>query len=131
VEALATYGLEVGLAFQIRDDVLGIWGESGTTGKPAGDLRRRKKTLPSLYALSRAGDEDKAHLRHLFAVEEPSETDVAEALAALERTGARAHCEKMVARYSAAARGRLAALPPSDARAALDALVAQLEVRAF
>jgi geranylgeranyl diphosphate synthase type I len=128
-EALANYGLQLGLAFQIRDDILGIWGEVGTTGKPAGDVRRRKKTLPSLYALTRANTEDEAHLRHLFALEEPSEGDVAAALAVLERTGARSHCEKMVSRYSAAARNNLLELPPSEAREALLALADQLESR--
>jgi geranylgeranyl diphosphate synthase type I len=129
VEGLAGYGLQLGLAFQIRDDVLGIWGESGTTGKPAGDLRRRKKTLPSLYALSRANEEDEARLRHLFAVEEPSDADVTAALEALEHTNARGHCERMVARYSAAARDLLSAIAPSAAREALIALADQLETR--
>jgi geranylgeranyl diphosphate synthase type I len=53
VTALAQYGHQLGMGFQIRDDVLGIWGEAEATGKPAGDLYRRKKTLPTLYALSR------------------------------------------------------------------------------
>ncbi|MGW4474134.1 polyprenyl synthetase family protein [Nonomuraea sp. NPDC004354] len=46
-------GLELGLAFQMVDDVLGIWGDPAHTGKPVfGDLRRRKKTLPVLAALA-------------------------------------------------------------------------------
>ncbi len=46
------YGRDLGLAFQIRDDILGIWGEPAITGKPRGDdLRARKKTLPVLFAL--------------------------------------------------------------------------------
>jgi geranylgeranyl diphosphate synthase type I len=129
VEAMETFGFELGMGFQILDDILGIWGDAETTGKPANDLRRCKKTLPSLYALSRADEADRAPLRHLFSSVEPAESDAAAALAALDRTGARRHCEQMVARYSATARGQLAVLPESDARAALEALVDQLETR--
>ena len=47
VEALAEFGRHLGIAFQAIDDVLGIWGEPGVTGKPVGnDLRQHKKTLP-------------------------------------------------------------------------------------
>ena len=130
-EALATYGFELGMAFQIRDDVLGIWGDAGTTGKPAGDLRRRKKTLPTLYALSRAEGDDEAALRDLFAADEPSDREVSRAMAALDRTGARAHCERMVGRYSSTARAQLEALPRSVAREALLALIQQLESRDY
>lgn len=52
-EALYRFGFNIGLAFQIRDDVLGIWGDPSVTGKAAGnDLLRQKKSLPLLYALS-------------------------------------------------------------------------------
>jgi geranylgeranyl diphosphate synthase type I len=53
VTALSTYGEEMGLAFQLVDDLLGIWGETAVTGKPVGaDLRARKKSLPITYALT-------------------------------------------------------------------------------
>ena len=55
VEALRTFGAEVGLAFQLVDDVLGIWGDPAVTGKPVlSDLRARKKSLPVAYALGQA-----------------------------------------------------------------------------
>ncbi|HEX2517315.1 MAG TPA: polyprenyl synthetase family protein [Chloroflexota bacterium] len=129
VAALAQYGHQLGMGFQIRDDILGIWGAAETTGKPAGDLYRHKKTLPSLYALSRTEGEDRAALRHLFATERPEAEDVSSALAALERTGARRHCEQLVPRYSAAAREHLEPLPESEARQALLALTYQLDSR--
>jgi geranylgeranyl diphosphate synthase type I len=51
--ALATFGHELGLAFQLVDDLLGIWGATSTTGKPVGaDLRARKKSLPVVAAMS-------------------------------------------------------------------------------
>lgn len=56
VDALALYGHQVGLAFQLIDDVLGIWGDPVVTGKPIhSDLRARKKTLPISYALNQGG----------------------------------------------------------------------------
>jgi geranylgeranyl diphosphate synthase type I len=51
--ALQTFGQEIGLAFQIQDDVLGIWGDPSVTGKAAGnDVLRKKKSLPMLHALN-------------------------------------------------------------------------------
>ena len=129
--ALDHFGVELGLGFQIRDDVLGIWGSSETTGKPAGDLRRRKKTLPSMYALSRCAESERVALGRLYIGPVPDERAVEDALALLDRHGAREHCERMVARHSDAARVHLVALPESPARAALEALVAQLETREY
>lgn len=52
-DALYRFGRHLGLAFQIQDDILGIWGDPAVTGKAAGnDILRRKKSLPLLYALS-------------------------------------------------------------------------------
>ena len=129
--ALERFGADLGMGFQIQDDVLGIWGRTETTGKPAGDLRRRKKTLPSLYAFSRSPADERGAFARLFAAPEPDERAVEDVLEVLERHGARHHCEKMVARYSAAARERLSVLAASAARTALEALVDQLETREF
>ena len=53
VQALQRFGQEIGLAFQIQDDVLGIWGDPAVTGKAAGnDVLRKKKSLPILHALN-------------------------------------------------------------------------------
>jgi geranylgeranyl diphosphate synthase type I len=127
--ALARYGHLLGMAFQIRDDVLGIWGRSETTGKPAGDLYRKKKSLPSLYALSRAEGRHEAALRDLFGADPPGDAEVQRALAALDATGARRHCEQMVVHYSSGAQTHLSTLPPSPARDALEALTLQLQHR--
>lgn len=55
VERLARFGRHLGLAFQMQDDILGIWGDPSVTGKPSGDdLLCRKKTLPTLLGLTRS-----------------------------------------------------------------------------
>jgi geranylgeranyl diphosphate synthase type I len=52
-EAIQQFGQAIGLAFQIQDDLLGIWGDPAVTGKAAGnDILRKKKSLPLLYALN-------------------------------------------------------------------------------
>jgi geranylgeranyl diphosphate synthase type I len=56
VGALVTFGAQLGIAFQLVDDILGIWGDPAVTGKPVhSDLRARKKTLPVTYALTHGG----------------------------------------------------------------------------
>lgn len=55
IKTLSDYGHHLGLAFQIRDDILGIWGKTAITGKPTeDDLRSRKKTLPILFGLNQS-----------------------------------------------------------------------------
>jgi geranylgeranyl diphosphate synthase type I len=66
VGALRDYGRHLGLAFQAVDDLLGIWGDPETTGKPAGsDLRTRKKSMPVVSALA-AGGAEADELRELI-----------------------------------------------------------------
>jgi len=84
-EHLHAFGHHLGLAFQIQDDILGIWGDPRETGKPVGaDLLRRKKTLPILHGLERSEP-----LARLLAQEELSAADVAQAVGLLEETGSR------------------------------------------
>jgi geranylgeranyl diphosphate synthase, type I len=62
----------IGLAFQIRDDVLGIWGDTAQTGKSAvNDLRKKKKTLPVIYTLAKAAGERGEKLRGYYASTQP------------------------------------------------------------
>jgi len=84
-----SFGWALGLAFQLNDDLLGIWGPTQTTGKEPSDVAHRKKTLPVIYAWERATSEDRDRLATLFSEAEPSTADVEEIVAILERTGAR------------------------------------------
>ncbi|MEU1404607.1 polyprenyl synthetase family protein [Streptomyces sp. NPDC005728] len=122
VAALDRAGRHLGIAFQLVDDVLGIWGDPAVTGKPAGgDLRERKKTFPVLAALgSPAG-------RHLPALlDSPGRT--AEAAALVEEAGGRTAALAEARAQTAAARELLAQLPPAagaadELRRLLDFLV--------
>ena len=83
------FGWALGLAFQINDDLLGIWGQEQKTGKVPTDVARHKKTLPVLYAFEHADAADRERLTALYALPEPGEAEIAEVVAILERTGAR------------------------------------------
>ncbi len=82
------FGWALGLAFQLNDDVLGIWGQEQATGKEPSDLAKHKKTLPVIYALEHADAPDRARLEALYAQPDPSPAEISEAMAILERTGA-------------------------------------------
>jgi geranylgeranyl diphosphate synthase type I len=114
------FGRELGLAFQIQDDVLGIWGDPKITGKPAGnDLRNHKKSLPVAYALDRSAD-----LRRLYA---QSEVDVAAVLIELDRAGARDYAERLAAQHHQQALSALEATQQDNAATqALNELANQL-----
>ncbi|MDQ2964415.1 MAG: polyprenyl synthetase family protein [Chloroflexota bacterium] len=83
------FGWALGLAFQLNDDLLGIWGAEQATGKEPSDVARKKKTLPVIYAFEHAGPDDRDRLRALYAKDKPSGADIAEMIAILERSGAR------------------------------------------
>ena len=89
IDAYRGFGWSLGIAFQLNDDLLGIWGDEQATGKEPSDLAKHKKTLPVIYALERASDDDRARLRALLADPEPDPPALAEARAILERCGAR------------------------------------------
>jgi geranylgeranyl diphosphate synthase type I len=118
VTALAAYGAEIGLAFQLSDDLLGIWGDPQATGKPAGsDLRARKKTLPIVAALTSnttAGD----RLADVLAGHSPlSETDLREATRLVDQAGGRAWAERQAQHHLNAAERLLTSTPmPADVR---------------
>jgi geranylgeranyl diphosphate synthase type I len=93
------FGWALGLAFQINDDLLGIWGAEQATGKEPSDVAHRKKTLPVIYAAEHAGPEDRARLLELYTHMDPSEAEVAEIVQILERVGARDYTRDQARRY--------------------------------
>ncbi|MFI9269487.1 family 2 encapsulin nanocompartment cargo protein polyprenyl transferase [Kitasatospora sp. NPDC052896] len=102
-DAMDAFGREIGLAFQLIDDLIGIWGDPAVTGKPAGaDLLARKKSLPVVAALC-SGTGAGAELAELYALERPlADVEVRRAADAVDRAGGRAwaqgaSCERMAA----------------------------------
>ena len=114
VRALSTYGAELGLAFQLVDDLLGIWGDAATTGKPVGsDLRARKKSLPVAFALTDSGPASAALARWLATEGPDGDDDIARAAELVELAGGRAWAAEEATR-------RLALAESALAQAALD-----------
>lgn len=109
VDALTEFGRRVGLAFQIWDDVLGIWGNAEETGKPSGDdLRAGKKSYPVVLALERASAEEQERLLALLADDEMDDESVQRACDLLERLGAREETERAALAHADAAVASLA-----------------------
>lgn len=109
-EVIARYrrfGWSLGIAFQLNDDLLGIWGEEHRTGKVPTDLARHKKTLPVLYAFEHAAPGDRRRLAELHARPGPSDAEIAEIVAILERGGADAFTRSEARRHRDAALAEL------------------------
>jgi len=119
------FGWALGLAFQLNDDLLGIWGQERSTGKEPTDLLRKKKTLPVIFAFERAGPEDRARLYELYAADTLTDTDIAELTSILERSGARDYTRDQARRYRDEALAELDAAGVIDgaARERLEAII--------
>ncbi|MFB7086607.1 family 2 encapsulin nanocompartment cargo protein polyprenyl transferase [Streptomyces sp. NPDC056296] len=118
VEALDAFGREAGLAFQLIDDVIGIWGDPRRTGKPAGaDLAARKKSLPVVAALS-TGTPAAAELAELYAAPyEEDKEDLERTALAVERAGGRDWAQAQAADRMARAMQELARAVPDPEEA--------------
>ena len=92
------FGWALGIAFQINDDLLGIWGKEQATGKAPSDVMHKKKTLPVIYAMEQAGPEDRERLGALYATANPSPAEVTEIVELLERLGARDYTREQARR---------------------------------
>jgi geranylgeranyl diphosphate synthase type I len=95
--ASTAYGIPLGVAFQLRDDVLGVFGDPGLTGKPAGDdLREGKRTALVAIAYERAAPAERERLERGLGDRSLDEAGAAELRAILTGTGALAECERMI-----------------------------------
>jgi octaprenyl-diphosphate synthase len=121
VAALRRYGMELGYAFQIADDLLDYISDADTLGKNIGDdLAEGKPTLPLIYALQRAEPEQAQSLRH--AIEHGGLDSLDRIIAAIRDSGALDRTHERAVHHASAAREALAVLPPSAYRDALAAL---------
>jgi geranylgeranyl diphosphate synthase type I len=106
ISQLGVFGRELGLAFQIQDDLLGIWGDEEATGKSAHtDVKEKKMTLPIICALKEADGEKKQRLTGLYQSErtELTAAQVAEVVEILDAVGAKARTEEFKRQYHAQA----------------------------
>jgi len=126
-DGLSGYAMPVGVAFQLRDDILGAFGDPSRTGKPVSDdIRAGKRTVLAALARERATPAQAAVLDRGLGDQSLDERGMAEVLGVLVETGALAECERMIERGVADALGALDALAlpdeaavPGPARAAL------------
>ncbi len=132
-ERWADFGLQLGLGFQIHDDLLGIWGTEAETGKrQADDIRRRKKSYPFLLLRERLDSAGQAELNAIYAQEAVSEEDVAHALSLMDSRGVRGDVERVVATYHDTAAAVLADAARNPAyQRLLQAQVESLATRIF
>ena len=108
-EAWRQLGLDMGAVFQIRDDMLGVWGDEDRLGKPiASDIRRKKMCLPVVHALQSAEGEDRKSMQKIYGNDDPAtENQVDEVLGVLERTRAREYCQELAEKHNESAMSRL------------------------
>ena len=121
------FGYALGVAYQVRDDILGVWGRSSTTGKPTGDdLRARKKTLPIILGLERSDE-----LRDLYKQASQNDAEIETVITVLEETGVLEEVTNIEFDKADIALQKLSsAAPKGVAGDALTALVRQLLGRA-
>lgn len=99
IEHFRKFGRRIGLAFQIVDDIIGIWGAAEHTGKPtASDIRKKKKTLPVIYTLQEAKKAQKKRLVEIYKGD-AGQAEVDEVLDMMEEIGAYEFAKDMAAKF--------------------------------
>lgn len=127
VEALKTYGMAAGMAFQVVDDLLDYVGDQRTVGKPVGsDLREGNLTLPIIHAMRGERGED---LRKAIDRQKLTAGAVERIAARVRRSGSLDYAYRVAEGFVAQARAALASLPETPARAWLDSLAGYLLAR--
>lgn len=130
VEALAAFGLNLGIAFQMVDDALDYAAHADRLGKPvASDFKEGRVTYPVIHAFRQGAPEDRVRLAVLAAREVLDPADMADLRALIERYGAVEATMERARGYLEAARGNLAPFPESPARRSLMQMVDFVAVR--
>lgn len=129
-EALYQFGIHIGLAFQIQDDILDVWGDPKTFGKAVGgDISCNKKSFVYLEAMRRLGDEAKNLEQWYSQVLEDNTEKIAAVKAIFEQLGVREACEAVVEDYTQKALAILDTLPQNVATDQLRQLANKLNTR--
>jgi len=131
-EALRTYGLNLGIAFQIVDDVLDYTAQEERLGKTIGDdFREGKMTLPVILAIHRGTEADRAFWQRVIAEQNQRDGDLAHAIDLMQRSGALRDSGERARHYAAIARDSLGLFPDSCLKTALQDVADFVVDRAF
>ena len=129
-EALYQFGLHIGLAFQIQDDILDVYGDPKTFGKAiGGDIVCNKKTLMLLTAMETASPEDKTELLQWLMTTDRNEEKIAAVTELYTRLSVREKCEAIMEQETAKALEQLDKLPQNEAAGRLRDMAEQLATR--
>ena len=109
VNVFYLFGKELGVAYQVYDDVLGIWGAEKSTGKSATDISQRKKTLPVVYGLHNSDGDARKRLKRFYSQQSISGADMIEVKKILDCLGARDYAENLAEQYYCRALAQLEA----------------------
>ena len=91
----------LGYLFQITDDILGVWGLEGETGKSVGvDVRRKKNSLPIVHAMTTSNESSQKAMGRVFDKDELSDADISEILEILESADSKTYCQKLAEVYA-------------------------------
>jgi octaprenyl-diphosphate synthase len=120
-ERLASYGRNLGIAFQVADDLLDLTGDEQTAGKTLGtDLEQQKLTLPLIHALNQLPLDQADELRSLL--KQPSQQQLERVVEVLQATGSIAYARRRAEEFSRSAKLALECLPRSECRMILEQL---------
>jgi len=130
VRALGDYGLNVGMAFQIADDLLDVVSDRQKIGKPVGnDLREGKITLPYIRTLAIAQPADRKKLEQLLSSEDLDDAGMEEVIAIVRRYDGIAYSQQVARDYAHAAQRALEPLCPSPIKNILQTVAEFVVVR--
>jgi geranylgeranyl diphosphate synthase type I len=100
IDCFHNCGYKLGLAFQIRDDMLGVWGDPKLTGKPLGsDIRRKKKSMPVVYVFQHAKGSQRTELEDIYKNKEIGDADTDRVLSIMKDLGSEEYAWKMARRF--------------------------------
>jgi geranylgeranyl diphosphate synthase type I len=123
IDRLSSFGKAIGIAFQVRDDLLGVWATRAELGKTqAGDIYRCKKSLPILHALEHATKRERSLLQEIYRQEILSPEDVEQILNIFQRTQTRDYCHTFLQDQCHLANMALASIPSPNTAIAARAL---------
>lgn len=104
IKAFQNFGRSLGYVFQIRDDMLGTWGEEKKTGKPVGsDIRRKKNSLPIVHAMAQSKGTQQHQLKSIYAKNEISGQDVVDVLDIMATAGSQEYAENLLQEHGSMA----------------------------